>query len=152
MDCGAGYFSYQYPLLWSQLHWRWAVVDMATEVSTMPSLSRFPFVMTNSRMQHRRCIQSAILDRHRSRIAPLPCRDQGTGQRASSSLQELDLPVGTLVLRHPEFVPCAGTRMEQLQPIFQGRDFCQSLCRVAYHAGHVRRLEGFEAYQDRKVT
>lgn len=60
--------------------------------------------------------------------------------------------MGTVVLRHPEFIPRSGARVEQFQSVVQRGDVCQPLCRITYHASHVRGMEVVEANQDREVT
>ena len=92
------------------------------------------------------------MDRHWNRLAPLPRGDQGSEQRASSTLQKLDLSLGSVVLCHPQFLPCIGAGLEQLQSVLQRRDLCQSLCRVAHHACHVFGMEGPEAHQGGEIT
>ena len=87
------------------------------------------------------------MDRHRGRLAPLPRRYQSSEQRAFTPVQKLDISLGSVVLRHPQFVPSLGARLEQLQSVLQRRDLCQSLCGVAHHAGHVSGMESAEAHQ-----
>ena len=60
--------------------------------------------------------------------------------------------MGSVVLRHLEFIPRARARLEQLQSIVQRGDVCQSLRGVAHHAGHVFGMEGTQAHQDRQIT
>lgn len=92
------------------------------------------------------------MDRHWSRFAPLPRGHQGSKQTASTPFQKLDLSLGSVVLRHFEFLPRTGARVEQLQSVLQRRDLCQSLRGVAHHAGHVFGMEAAEAYQGREVN
>ena len=54
------------------------------------------------------------MDRNRDCLAPLSGGHESPEQRASTSLQELDLSMGTMVFGHPQFISCAGARMEQL--------------------------------------
>lgn len=91
------------------------------------------------------------MDRHWDRLAPLPRGDQGSEQRASSSLQKLDSSLGSVVLCHPQFIPRIGARLEQLQSVLQRRDLCQPLRRVAHHACHVFGMEGPEAHQGGEI-
>ena len=57
------------------------------------------------------------MDRHWDRLASLSRGDQGSKQRASSTLQKLDLSLGSVVLCHPQFIPRIGAGLEQLQPV-----------------------------------
>ena len=103
-------------------------------------------------LQHRRCVEPTIVDRHWSRLAPLPRGHQGSEQTASTSLQKLDLSLGSVVLCYPQFFPGTGARLEQLQSVLQRRDLCQSLRGVAHHAGHVFRMEVAEPHQSREAN
>lgn len=87
------------------------------------------------------------MDRHRDRLAPLSRGHQGSEQTAFTPFQKLDLSLGSMVFCHPQFIPCSGARLEQLQSVLQRGDFCQSLRRVTHHAGHVFRMEGAEAHK-----
>ena len=103
-------------------------------------------------LQHRWCLEPTIMDRHWHRLASLPRRHPRSKQTASASFQKLDLPLGPVVLSHPQFFPRPSSRLEQLQSVLQCRDVCQPLCGIAHHAGHVCGMEGAEAHQGCKTA
>ena len=92
------------------------------------------------------------MDRHWYSLAPLPRCHQRSEQTASTSLQELDISLGSMVFCPPQLFPSAGTRLEQLQSFLQCRDLFQPLRGIAYHARHVSRMEDVEPDQGCEIT
>ena len=64
------------------------------------------------------------MDRRWDCLTPLPRGDQGPEQRAPSTLQKLDLSLGSVVLCHSQFIPRIGAGLEQLQSVLWRSDLC----------------------------
>lgn len=78
-------------------------------------------------MQHRRRLKSAILDRHWFDFPPVSLRHQSSRERASTPIQELDLPLGPMGFHSTQLILGASTRLEQLQSVFRCGDLLQPL-------------------------
>ena len=92
------------------------------------------------------------MDRHWGCLTPLPRCHQGSEQTTSTSLQKLDIPLGSMVFCASQLFPSAGARLEQLQSVIQCRDLFQSLRGTADHARHVSGMEDAETHQGCEIT
>lgn len=120
---------------------------LASKVSYFIITQNLKTCISNS-LQHRRCIQPTELDLNRHHINPLPPSPRPTGQDTPPTLQELDVPLRPVDLRHPQQLPRSRAGMELLQSQIRRRQLCQLLRRAACHAHHVCGVEAHQEDQD----
>lgn len=87
-------------------------------------------------------LESNRLGLNRHHLPTIPGRSKTPRERTPSSLQELDISLGTMDLCYSEYLHYLGSRMELVQSEIRGGGFCELLFGTGGYVCDVCWVEG----------